>query len=377
MESDADRFDRDELVQKLWPAVERLSGKPESLRQLQHAWLVKFHDKLMEFGWRRDQLRLDIPTASIWCMDNEQERIIFAQIVADQAAQSSFKIWRDDLPTQLRVHDLHLNQVGALATLDLHAYAGFAEAESDDFLTLPYLGIKLESWSFAACKAMGFDFNTSQPKHASDPSEASRWQAMLLPLAHDILGCGFDPRVGVNVVLGEMPQTNADPIQQSINMALNGLIILHEIGHFESGHGQRCRRYRRQQATPPAEVRHSMESEADDFAIIHMKNHLGEGATASTAMILFALFALSPELLDQYPFCPSTDTHPHPLHRLCWALRLIYPHDVQQQLRYFNTGVEILTMALGAADYDTKHWHEGIHYAAFRTSAAPHLESLE
>lgn len=120
-----------------------------------------------------------------------------------------------------------------------------------------------------------------------------------------------------------------------------------------------------------------MEAGADAFAVDHLCAHFQRGLVSSTAVLLFVLFAHSPELLNEYPFCPNADTHPHPLRRLCWVLRRVYPDDRACQLRYFNTAAKLLMSSLEPAGFDTKGWHDALYYSAFCTDAAPHLDLYE
>lgn len=343
-----------------------------ALRQLQAESLESLHERLVEMGWEPGDVVVDAATGCAHALASGQRWLLFSQAAADAVVRERFAACRAMLPDGLKVHGLPLPRVGALATVTLDALAGYADDESEDFIAVSVGLLKLRPWALTVAHAMGVDTagptrNTTQ---ADGGPPQAWWRASLLAAAYDVLGCTADP-VRMATIAAWDARRQAPASEAGMAAALERFVILHEIGHYELGHGGICRAQGRSDR-PARESCHFMEAEADGFALDHLRALCSsEAAPASTVCLVFLLFALSPDLVGQYPFCDDTDAYPHPLTRLIWLLRRLFPGDAAAQAAYVRLVIRMLSAATEGSSFDLEGMEDTLAITVMSERDAP------
>jgi hypothetical protein len=324
--------------------------KPRALINAQQESMQQLCDHLILRGEEPENVICDWDTGAVITVKNGEARLHFAQCALDDLVREKFHVFRSWLPASYRVHGLSPDHVGALATPAPTAFVCFADSERDDFIAFSAGVDRLPLWGLAVTRSLGTRCTPPVPSSAIDPYPAAWWSNCLAPLAADILGWPIDHErvslltdwVGGVDISGEASLT--------LIGTLEGFVVFHEIGHFELNHGSLFRQVGLH-GDLPTEQCYRLEYEADEFAMRHLLRGVRDiNSLSSCLAILFALFALNPTYIEQYPTCPSAERHPHPLRRLVWLLRLLYPGDLVEQSTSLMVAIKTITNALGYFD---------------------------
>lgn len=325
---------------------QHIAKKPAGLIQAQRESFQRMHERLLELGWPPDRLVVNPESGCISVPDTDGPLVLFLQAVQDQMVRETFRVYRAELPKGLHIQQLPLDHVGALATLDAQGYAGFSPDGTGDFVGISSGVMKLGLWALAVAKSVGQQLGRVGQTDSSGVKELPKewWQEALLPLAFDILGCTIDPVRVATIAAYDATASESAATQQTISTLMKAFVVFHEIGHHERGHGW-LRRAWGLDKQPESQQCWFMEAEADRFAIEHVVELADPHAAASSASLLFLLFAMSPDLLDAYPWCHDESTHPHPLTRLVWLLRELYPEDLTRQAKHMDFVIKVLVQS--------------------------------
>lgn len=345
-----------------------------ALRALQDESLEVLHDRLIEMGWNPTDLAVDTSAGCVHAAINGRSWLLYSRQWTDALIRERFTATLAALPPGLKAHALSLAHVGALASVSLDALAGHAGDEGDECIAVSIGLMKLRLWGLTVARALGVNsFDAPRPidSDTGNSPPQSWWRSSLLVAAYDALGCTVDPARMAAIAAWDAKRDNPGSAEQGMSVALERFVILHEIGHYECGHGGVCRAYA-SKSGPPRDVCHRLEAEADRFAVDHLRAMCSDGeAAASTVCLLFLLLALSPELLSRYPFCDDADTYPHPLTRLIWLLRRLFPGDVAKQASYVRFVITSLIAATEESSFDLDGMEDAILFAVMGKPNAP------
>jgi hypothetical protein len=243
------------------------------------------------------------------------------------------------------VHQLPLEKVGALASLGLDAFVGFSESPAHDFIGVSWGIEKLRYWGIVAANAQGAELFTrpsNQGPHGINLTQGW-WQSSLLAMSADIYGHTDRERLALiaNFAAEDLGEWDA-----TLSFLLRGFIFYHEMAHYELKHADihRARWLAGQQAS--ARDCHLMEWEADQFAWDQIRRWTSEETGLRVVSVLFALFAMRPDLLRHYPQCPDGRSHPHPLSRFFWLVQKIGGDNPQKHTRYVWFAISFLCYVL-------------------------------
>lgn len=344
--SGADHFrslDPESLRAILLPLRQALTST--ALRQAQRDSLESMQSRLLELGWTPERLDVDIEVGCVWAIQDGSRRLVYVQHAVDEAIRQRFQSYRACLPDGLLIHDVPMNRVGALPTFELSALVGYPETAQDDFIAISAGAMKLGVWGRAVARAMGLRAADGAAGATGERPQAW-WRSALLPLAYDLLGCTIDPGTLAHALVGTTDEASGVP--EDMDIALEGFVFFHEMAHYELRHGDIHRRFAREGGVPAVEY-YRMEAAADVFAFQAMDLIYPRNEIARTVCLLFLLLAMSPELLNQYPLCDNSPTYPHPVTRLIWLLRLVFPDDARKQTSYLNLMIATLLPVVAEA----------------------------
>lgn len=324
--------------------------KPPALSAAQSQSLGVFYERMKELSLQPERLTLDLATQIVYLNEDAGPRVLFSQLVADDVVRRRFASIRSLLPPSMGVHELPLERVGALATLELSALAACANSADEDFIALSMGVYRLSHWGLLAARALELVELEENPEFEVESYPLSWWRGSLAAVAMDLIGWPFDvERSNLISAWAEQNAKNAD-IHGHLRIMLEGFVFLHEIAHFEMHYGIVQRQLILKGKLQP-ENYYVMEYEADRFALEHILTYADRGtAIGQMLAILFALFGSEPTMLERYPLCDEAETHPHPLTRLVWLLRQLYPGDFCQQRRCLDLAASIVTCVIKELD---------------------------
>jgi bifunctional DNase/RNase len=335
--------------------------KPEGMRQVQKVSMTLLYERQRQIAEQPERVVLDPELGMIYSKEEAETRIIFAQIQADDMIRKKFNAYRDLLPPESRIHQLPLERVGALATLDLSAFAACADAAEDDFIALSVGIIRLSHWGLLIARTMGVAGVSGTPDSEIEKNPLSWWKSSLAALAMDLLGWPFDSHRSALVSAWAGLACVNDVMRSNLQIALEGFVCFHEIGHFELHHGDAYRHSKLTGKLRP-EGHYTMEYEADKFALDQLLRVLDRRSATGTALAtLFGLYACEPTILQRYPLCDEPETHPHPLTRLAWLLRQLFPEDSGEQAKYMRFATSVVTdviRELGGVPFSQSETHD-------------------
>lgn len=341
------------LTQDILPILHRVSEaeKPEALRAAQLDSLELLFERLMEMGWADIDLTLDHSAGCIWA-NTEPRRPLFMQSFADKLVRDRFAGYRSKLPSDMRIHYLPIERVGALATVDLDAMATYSSDHDSDCIAISFGLMKLRFWERAVWEA------TSASATVEDR------EAMCV-MAYDLLGCTIAPDTIAALVVNEPPEISSS----NASVIMECFVTMHEIGHYELGH----RSIVTDSARLDAETSRYLEAQADRFALDHLRRMTPNmDAIAGALALLFMLFALAPDCVTAYPSCDDSSTHPHPLRRLVWLLRELYPDDAHGALRYLSFAVQHIMLATQTkGEYEASVLSDAVYLTIASTAPPP------
>lgn len=324
------------------------ASKPDGLRRAQEHSIKVLYERVRDASDHPDLVALDLETGTIYSRDDGEARIVFSQFQADEMIRGTIQAYRDSLPPSLRIHELPLERVGALATLELSAFASCEESATEDYIALSIGVIRLSHWGLLVARTMGTASLVGGPECKFESYPASWWKRSIGALAMDLLGWPFDSEHSAIVsVWAEFGVRNVE-FRKNLRVLLEGFVYFHEFGHYERHHGGEHRQLKLD-GKLRAEDYYRMEYEADHFALGQLLSINENRKMVATAVtMLFSLFASEPTLLQRYPNCDDADTHPHPLTRLVWLLRQVFPNEVNPQAQYVQLAANILTDVIRA-----------------------------
>jgi hypothetical protein len=339
------------------------ASKPPALVQAQMDSMANLHEQVLAQAQATEEVALDLECGMLLSVFHGETRLLYSQATADHTIQKRFAYYRHLLPPSLLVQQWPLERVGALATFSLSAFTGWAAEPSDEFVAMSVGVLRLPSWGIVFGRSLGAaSFMRSQCELDSHP--LSWWKASLAALAADLHGWNHDSRRGRLVAAWAELLECDENVRAGLTIALEGFLFFHEIAHcelhriqvrsiFEAGlplHPQLC---------------YQMEYEADAFALEHLVRVLGHRELVSEyVVLLFALFALEPSLLQRYPDCSDAETHPHPLTRLAWLARKLHPGDRAGQARAMGMAADIVMSAV--CEFGIPYLGENMSTADFR-----------
>jgi hypothetical protein len=315
------------------------------LRAVQEESVRRLYSSMIRSGWSKDRMSLG-EGQTIIHVENGKSKILYHQILADARIRLRFKTHRKRLPRNCRVHQLPLRRIGALADMNLDAFVGFANREADDFIAISYGTFKLRLWGIVTANANGAEIGPQPPVALGATQTEEWWQSSILALAADLHGNPWDNDRVSTITEWDRKAGNVGGWDDVTWALLEGFIVYHEIAHYELGHIDRLRSLAHAGRAPSLREKYAMEWEADQFAWNQVRDRAPDEDTALTALaVIFALLALHPDLLQQYPLCPDGPSHPHPLTRFSWLMKKIRP-DVVDRYEYIWLALSFVRYAL-------------------------------
>lgn len=321
--------------------------KPEGLRLAQQDALRDLYNEYLEKTDPSDIL-LDLDAGALFVRRESEFEIQYAQVLFDDTIRKKVHGFRQWLPSSYRAHQLPLDSVGALAVTHQDAYVANAENSTDDYIAFSSGLTRLPLWGLVTGRLLDIPFAPRVKNHDDERIPSGDWSLCLTPLAMNIMGSAVEFQLISQLEDWYLRVDTSGPGFAVMACALEGFVILHELGHYELQHGDVYRQFS-DSSEIPADRHHQMEHAADLFALKHLipiiktETHIG-----LYLAMLFALYSLHPSLSHAILDCADSKQHPHPFTRLVWLLRQLYPDDFRELRRDLAIAARIVMRALVA-----------------------------